>query len=209
MSIKAVLEKVRKGETLDDEEKQILADYDPDKSAAAARKGEAAKVKELEAKLAELTEKLDEAGNAGKSEAEKLKIENDKTAKKLAEYKSQVEALTKEKGEIVRGYKLAKIAGGLKLVAGVDPELVSSALKSKLGTLKDEELDDEKAVLPILKAFRESNKALLLDESGHGAGLKNDGSNRAAGSGAKEITRAEFDSLPIGQRQTFKGTVKD
>lgn len=189
MNIKALLAKLLKGEALTDEEKSTLAAHDPDTVAAAARKKAEAEAKaaadkaaEMEAKLTELQEKID---NAGKTEAEKAKVEQAKIAKKLADYEAKVETLAKEKAEIVRGHKLEKITGNLKFVDGVDKDLIGEVLKAKLGTLKDEELDDAKAVEPVLKAFRESNKALLIDESGHGSGQKRDGSNPAGGSGAK------------------------
>lgn len=189
MNIKAILAKLDKGEALTDEEKTFLKNFDPDTVAAAARKkaeGEAKaaadKAAEMEAKLTELQEKID---NAGKSEAEKAKVEQAKIAKKLADYEARVETLAREKGEIVRGHKLAGIAGKLKFVDGVDRDLITGMLKAKFGTLKDEQLDDEKEVESVLKGFRESNKALLIDDSGHGSGQKRDGSNPAGGAGAK------------------------
>jgi hypothetical protein len=193
MNFKDLLAKLLKGDALTDDEKKTLADFDPDAVAAAARKQaekeakkQADKAAELEASLAELKGRLDDVG---KSEAEKAKAEQDKAAKQLAELKVQVETLSREKGEIIRGHKLAAIAGRLKLVPGVERDLVDGILKAKLAGLKDEELDDEKSVDPILKAFREANKALILDESGHGSGGKRDGSTHAGGSGETDPSK--------------------
>ena len=189
MNIKALLAKVAKGEALTDEEKSILNNFDPDTVAAAARKKAEAEAKaaadkaaEMEAKLTELQEKID---NAGKTEAEKAKVEQAKIAKKLADYEAQVATLAREKDEIVRGHKLAGIVSKVKFVDGVDRDLITGMLKAKFGNLKDEQLDDEKEVEAVLKGFRESNKALLVDDSGHGSGQKRDGSNPAGGAGAK------------------------
>ena len=189
MNIKALLAKVAKGEPLTDEEKSILNNFDPDTVAAAARKKAEAEAKaasdkaaEMEAKLTELQEKID---NAGKTEAEKAKVEQAKIAKKLADYEAQVATLAREKAEIVRGHKLAGIVGKVKFVDGVDRDLITGMLKAKFGNLKDEQLDDEKEVEAVLKGFRESNKALLVDDSGHGSGQKRDGSNPAGGAGVK------------------------
>lgn len=207
MSIKAILAKIAKGESLTDEEKSILNSFDPDTVAAAARKKAEAEAKaaadkaaEMEAKLTELQEKID---NAGKTEAEKAKVEQAKIAKKLADYETQVATLAREKGDIVRGHKLASIAGKMKFVDGVDRDLITGMLKAKLGTLKDEELDDDKAVEPVLKAFRESNKALLIDDSGHGSGQKRDGSNPAGGAGAKSPEQ-QSDAERLAHLRTLK-----
>lgn len=216
MNIKAILAKVAKGESLTDEEKSILNSFDPDTVAAAARKkaeGEAKaaadKASEMEAKLTELQEKID---NAGKTEAEKAKVEQAKIAKKLADYEARVETLAREKGEIVRGHKLAGIVGKLKFVDGVDLDLITGMLKAKFGNLKDEQLDDEKEVEAVLKGFRDSNKALLVDDSGHGSGQTRDGSNPAGGAGARSITRDQWEAMPHQDRPGFLksgGNIKD
>lgn len=189
MSIKAALAKSIKGEALTDEEKELLTNFDPDKAAAAARKEGLAKTKELEAKLAELQDQLENAGNATKSEAEKLKADHEKATKKLAELKTQLDATLAEKAKFIRDTKLDRIVGRIKTVPGIEPEVIKMALASKLGALKDEDLDSEEAVGPVLKAFRESNKALILDDSGSGSGTKNDGSTRAGGAGDSDPSK--------------------
>lgn len=207
MSIKAAMGKLLKGESLNDEEKELLANFDPDKAAAAARKEGSKKVQELETKLAELEEKLAEAGNSGKSEAEKLKSENEKAAKKLAELTEKLNATVAEKAKFIRETKLAGIASKLKTVPGIDAESVKLLLSAKLSAIED--LDDATGVEKALGEFRAANKALLIDESGSGSGTKNDGSNRSGGSGIQTITRAAYDAMPIAERSTFKGIVKE
>ena len=101
--------------------------------------------------------------------------------------------------------------GKLKTVPGVDAEIVKMALSHKLAGVKDDELDSDDAVTPILSAFRDANKALILDESGHGTGTKQDGSNRSGGSG-RTITRAEWEAMPHDSRPAFMksgGIIKD
>jgi translation elongation factor EF-1beta len=194
MSIKDILAKFAKGDALNDEEKKAIAEFDPDKLAAAARKDGEKKAKDMEAKLAELQEQLEAGANVGKTEVEKLKAENEKAVRKLAELKTQLDTTLAEKAKFIRGSKLEQIAGKIKTVPGVDAQLVRMALEAKLAGLKDEELDGD-AVEPVLKSFRDANKAIIVDESGHGTGTKNDGSNRSGGTAGKTIKRSEFDAL--------------
>lgn len=193
MNIKDLIAKALKGEQLSDEEKKALESLDTDAIAAAARKSAEAKAKEKETKAAELEAKLAEAleklESVGKSEAEKSKAEQEKAAKNFAKLQAQLETLTREKGEIVRGHKLEKIVSGLKIVPNVDRDLIAGMVKAKFASLKDEELDDESTVAPLLVNFRDANKALFLDESGHGSGAKRDGSNPAGGSGATDPSK--------------------
>jgi alanyl-tRNA synthetase len=183
MNIKEILAKLAKGEALTDEEKKTVAEFDPDKLAAAARKDGSKKVQELEAKLAEMQEQLESASNVGKTDAEKFKAEFEKAQKKLATMEAELNTTKADKAKFIRETKITGIMGKLKTVPGVDAEIVKMALAHKLAGVKDEELDSDDAVTPILTAFRTANKALILDESGHGTGTKQDGSNRSGGSG--------------------------
>lgn len=175
MSIKAILAKLQKGEALNDDEKAEFAGFDPDKVAAAARKEGEKKAKELEAQMAELKDQLESAGNAGKSEAEKLKAESEKAAKKLAKMEQDLKQALEEKAKFIRDSKVEKIAGKIKLVPGIDPADAKALLAMKLAALKDEELDADDAVNPILDSFKKANKGMILDESGHGGGSRDKG----------------------------------
>lgn len=191
MDIKAMLAKVAKGETLTDEEKAALAGFDPDKAAdskAAAARKEAEKQRDaLKAQLAELEGKLEEAGSAGKSEVEQLKAQVAKLTKAVDDGKKAAETLTGEKRALLRGHKLDRILGGIRLVDGLDASLPRLALERALAAVKDEELESDDVVKPILDKFRASNKAIILDESGGGAGTgRKDGAG--AGSGGKKFT---------------------
>lgn len=211
MKIKDLLAKIRKGEALTDEEAKFMDDFDPDKLAAAARKDGEKKAKELEAKLAEMQEAIEAKSNEGKSESEKVKADYEKAVKKLTAMEAELNTTKAEKAKFIRDTKIGNIMVKLKTVPGVDAEIVKMALAHKLAGVKDEELDSDDAVTPILSAFRDANKALILDESGHGTGTKQDGSNRSGGSG-RTITRAEWEAMPHDSRPAFMksgGIIKD
>jgi len=94
----------------------------------------------------------------------------------------------------------------------VNPKLFNGMLKMTLAELKDDQLDDEKEVEAVLKGFRDSNKALLVDDSGHGSGQTRDGSNPAGGAGARSITRDQWEAMPHQDRPGFLksgGNIKD
>lgn len=175
MNLKDILGKVAKGEELTAEEKQTLAGFDPDvhanAAAAAARKkseADAAKavadLKAAQEALAAMQGQLDEAGNKGKSEAEKL-------AAKVAELSKTVESVTAEKAQLVRQQKLDDVirVSGLQFVKEVDGGIMRNALVSEFGNLSDDDLADLGKVKPVIETFRARNKAVILD-AGHGSG---------------------------------------
>lgn len=174
MNIKELLAKMLKGETLTDEEKAYIASFDPDKSgdakAAAARKAAEKERDTLKAKLAELETALDEAGSAGKTEVEQLKLQVTKLTKAVETAAANVAKAEGEKKALVRGTKLDRILGTLKFVDGLDASLPRLALERALADLKDEDLDSDEAIKPIVEGFTAKNKAILLDQSGGGAG---------------------------------------
>lgn len=174
MNIKELLAKVARGEALTDEEKTALAAYDPDKAAngaaAAARKAAEKERDTLKAQLEELQTKLDEAGNAGKSEVEQLKAQVAKLTKAVETAQQAATKAESDRKALLRGTKLDRIVGGLKFVDGLDATLPRLALERALADLKDEDLDNETLVQPIVAGFAEKNKAILLDQSGGGAG---------------------------------------
>ena len=53
---------------------------------------------------------------------------------------------------------------------GLDATILTGALAGQIAALPDADLDREDAVKPILEKFRATNKAAILDTSGHGAG---------------------------------------
>lgn len=174
MNIKELLAKALKGEALTDEEKAALAAFDPDKAAngaaAAARKAAEKERDTLKAQLDELQAKLDEAGNAGKSEVEQLKAQVAKLTKAVETAQAAATKAESDRKALLRGTKLDRIVGGLKFVDGIDVSLPRLALERALADLKDEDLENADLVQPIVSGFMEKNKAILLDQSGGGAG---------------------------------------
>jgi hypothetical protein len=103
-----------------------------------------------------------------------------------------------EKRGLVRGAKVDRLVGGLKFVAGVDPDLPRTALERALAGVPDESLDDAATVKPILDAFAARNKALLLDESGGGVGT---GAKGGAGTGAGGAGGKSPDQMTMAERE--------
>jgi hypothetical protein len=174
MTIKELLAKVAKGEALTDEERAELAGFDPDRAsngaAAAARKAAEKERDALKAQLDELQAKLDEAGNAGKSEVEQLKAQVAKLTKAVETAQAAATKAEADRKALLRGTKLDRIVGGLKFVDGLDASLPRLALERALSEVKDEDLENDEVVQPIVSGFAEKNKAILLDQSGGGAG---------------------------------------
>lgn len=206
MNVKDLLAKIAKGEALTDEEKTFLAGYDPDKvansTAAAARKSAEAKLKEKEAALQQLQADIDalraeseEKANANKPELEKLAHELEKSRKALADSQAALAKLDQEKRQILRNGKIGKILGGLKFVDGIDFDIPRLGLEKALAEVKDEDLDTDDLVKPIVEAFKAKNKALLADQSGHGGGNPPKDGTGGAGGGKHSYTREEIGKM--------------
>lgn len=198
MNIKELIQKALKGETLTDEEKTTLSGFDPDSTAAAARKSEAEKRKqaekerdELKAKIEEAQAEIDEAKNAGKSGAEKEKAQLEKTLKKLQDAEAKAAKSEAEFAEHRRNAKLDGLLNGLKFVDGFDRDLIRPAFAANFKDLDENGLSDEGAVKPILEAFKSKSKAILADTSGHGGGSKDKGSGNPATSNPAKQTDGE------------------
>jgi len=202
MDIKALLAKAAKGETLTDEERAALADYDPDKAAnsaaAAARKKAESDLKVARDKVAELEQQLSEAGNEGKTELEKLQKALEKANKTLAEKDALIQKAEADRKKSVRDGKIGKILSGLKLMDGVDQDLVRLALERTFADVGDDDLDVADTIKPLIDGFAAKNKALILGDNGGGAGTPpKDGPGGSSGGaitldGVKKMGDAEF-----------------
>ena len=142
MTIKDILAKLVKGETLTAEELAFLKGYDPqkdiDSAAAAARKkseADAAKaVQDLAAAQQQLKDaqtKLDEAGSKGKTDLQKLQDQ-------LAVLQKQVETATSEKQKLVRQQKLDDVirksglpSSAVSVALGLTNQCVVSAVSTQ------------------------------------------------------------------------------
>lgn len=206
MDLKSILSKIAKGETLTDEEKTLCAGYDPEQvrnlTAAGARKDAEAKLLLKEAELQKLTADIEaqqaeaeEKANANKPEIEKLTRELEKQKKALADKETAYLKLDQEKHQMIRGGKIGKIMAELKFVDGLDPEIPQMALERALAAIKDEDLDTLDLIKPIVDKFVVTNKAILADTTGYGAGSPpKDG---ATGKGSIKTV----DQMTPGERQ--------
>ncbi len=202
MTIKELIQKALKGETLTDDERNQLGAYDPDQAnkaaidsaaAGARRKAEEelAKIrKELEAanekatgletENAQLKKSLGDNQKLGNAEVENLKKQMELFKKERDEEKAARAAL--EKNQRIDAL-IAK--AGFKYAEGFDSAIINGALHAQLAELDDNGLKDiETASTPfesarhgsLFKTHREKWKGALLDESGRGSGNPQTGS---------------------------------
>lgn len=141
-----------------------------DASAASARKAEKAKADQLAARVAELEALAENAANAGKSEAEKLKLEYDKATKRAKELEERAAKAESEFRNHRRGNAIERHLGSLALLPGLDRSLIKPAFAGLFNDVADDELEDAEKVKPIIEAFKAKSKAILVDTSGHGSG---------------------------------------
>ncbi len=204
MDLKFVLSKVAKGETLTDEEKTFIGEYDAEKvlnsTAAAARKSAEAKLKEKETALQQmqadieaLRAEAEEKANANKPEIEKLTRALETLKKQVADKDAAFAKLDQEKRQMIRGGKIGRIMAGLKFVDGLDSEIPRMALEKALAAIKDDDLEAEDLVKPIMERFKAANKAIFADTTGHGGGSppKDAGSQGTQTKAADQMTPTE------------------
>jgi hypothetical protein len=197
MDIKALLTKVLKGDALTDEDKQALTEYDPDRSAnsaaAAARKKAEGELKAARDRAAELEAQLAEAGSEGKTELEKLQKQVEKLSKTITDKDALLQKAEADRKKGLRDGKIGKLMSGIKLMDGVDADLVRMGLERSLSEIGDDDLDNDDATKPVLAGFMTKNKALIVGDAGGGGGTPpKDGASGASGSGdPMKMTAAE------------------
>lgn len=182
MNLKDILAKVRKGETLTDEEKTFLESFDPDAAlnnaaAAARRKAEAdaaALQKQIEdqQKLIEgLQKKADDAGKSGQTELEKAQSQIKTLSETLSTVTKRLEDADKKSVADARNARITAVAkeAGVQFIPGFDHELLLNGFARSFEGIKDEDLGNKAIVDPIVSRFREVNKAVIA-VAGHGAG---------------------------------------
>jgi len=168
-----------------------------DTAAASARKAEKAKADQLAARVAELEALAETAANAGKSEAEKLKLEYDKATKRAKELEDRAVKTETEFRNHRRGNAIDRHLGSLAFLPGLDRSLIKPAFAGLFADVADEDLEDADKIKPILEAFKAKSKAILADTSGHGSG---DSTRPKSATSSKSITRAEFDAMLPAKR---------
>jgi len=207
MNIAEIVAKLRKGDTLSDEEQAFADSYDERKaldaaSAAGRKKAEerqAAAEKERDdtkTRLAELEKQVEEAANAGKSDTEKIQADLDKALKRNTEAEATVATLREEKRISDRNHAISGLRrkSGIKFIDGIDVSLVESGFAKAFASIGDDELADEAVTTPLVEAFKTTNKGLILDDSGGGAGTNpHDGTDKNKPTSGKPIDQLSAD----------------
>ncbi len=181
MNLKDILAKMAKGETLTEAEKNFLAEYnlqaELDAAAANARRvaerkaaeaEEARKTAEQEAR--EAREALEAKENEGKSELEKLQKENEKLKQQIAERDTKIAAMGSDNERLTREAKLDRILhrSGIAFIDNVDGEAQAKLFKQQFSDLDTADLDDDQKIDGMVKVYRDRNKAIIADKTGHG-----------------------------------------
>lgn len=182
MTLKEVLAKVAKGETLTDAEKAFVAGVDPDKerddAAAAARRKAESDRDTLKAQLDKLTADAAEAKRLADEKAAAGMTETQKQTKLLADLQAKVAAITKSKEEaetranaVQRSQAIrekAKAAGIILAPKTVNEGLFNQLMEAHLAGV---DVADEAALKTALERFKSENAGIIL-APGSGAGFK-------------------------------------
>lgn len=173
MSIKDILAKVAKGETLTDEEKSALGAYDPqaeiDKASAAARR-KAEKERDdfkaqAEKSAADLAVAIEAQKNPEKdTQLARLAKEVEKLTKKNAEAEAKLKATAR-----MEAIRAAAKANGAVSAEGISAETFDMLLDRAVG---DVDVGDEDALKGALEAFKTANPAMIADLGRGGIGPK-------------------------------------
>ena len=210
MKIKDILKKVAVGKELTDEEKQFLESYDPESDESRIPKtrldAEIAKVKAekdradgLAQQLADAQSKLEEAENAGKTEAEKTAAANAKALKTLQD---QVDALTKERDTANAMLAKSERATKISAIAGKHNFFDSDYLDFLMNA-QEVDLDDETAVSSAMKKLGETKPELFKSTAKPGGGTGGNGGSSDAKTG-----QARIDEL-LGKKELTIGEANE
>lgn len=173
MTIKDIIAKVLKGETLTDEEKTFAGSYDPQKDIDTAA-GSARRKAEADAKTAK------DALTALQAEFDAYKADNDpaKGQTELAKLTKRMEKLEADKKaaedraaameRTSRVRALAKEAG-INPAKGVDSKTIDLLVDH---IMKDVDLDDADAVKTAFDGFKTSNAGMIAAQGVGGAGVR-------------------------------------
>lgn len=185
MSIKDILAKAAKGETLTDEEKSALGAYDPqaeiDRASAAARRKAEKERDDYKAKAEKSAADL-----AAALEAQKDPQKDDQ----LARLAKEVEKLTKKNAEAeaklkanarTEAIRAAAKANGAVAAEGISAEIFDMLLDRAVG---DVDTGDGDALKGALEAFKTANPAMIADLGRGGVGGKGRPAGGAGAGGA-------------------------
>ena len=173
MTIKDIIAKVLKGETLSDEEKTFAGSYDPQKDIDTAA-GSARRKAEADAKTAK------DALTALQAEFDAYKADNDpaKGQTELAKLTKRMEKLEADKkaaedraAAVERTSRVRALAkeAGINPAKGVDSKTIDLLVDH---IMKDVDLDDADAVKTAFDGFKTSNAGLIAAQGVGGAGVR-------------------------------------
>jgi len=165
--MKDLIAKLLKGETLTEDERSRLENFDPDKAAndaaASARKKAEGERDAARKELEDLRKQVEDSEGKGKTENQKLLARIEKLEKEKAESDAKTAAMERD-----RAIEGIRAKSGLKFIEGIDAELLNGIFSKQFDGLDD--LSDADAVAERIKTFREANKGLILSEQGGGTG---------------------------------------
>lgn len=169
MKIKAILDKVLKGETLTDEEKKFLGEYDEQKlldaAAGAARKKAEGERDQHKAKVDELTKALEEAQKSGASQNDDLAKLNKRIADLEKANKESADKLAAQArtAAIQNAVREAKIT----CAKGISSALFDNAVSAAFSGI---DMNNAEVVKSTLEKFKTDNPALIAVEGIGGPG---------------------------------------
>ena len=184
MKISEIIDKVKKGEALNDLEKKEFESFDLTKTlegiAAASRREAQAKADEmakakadLEKKAQELEEALKQKSDAGKTDLEKSQSQIAELGKQLQAMQQSLAAKDKEAAQLKRSTMLADVRRkmGVQFADGLDHGMLEESFSRAFDGIED--LSDETIIKTKVDTWTALNKAAILDTSGHGSGSRN------------------------------------
>ena len=171
MKIKAILDKVLKGETLTDEEKKFLGEYDEQKlldaAAGAARKKAEGERDQFKGKVDELTKALEEAQKSGASQNDDLAKLNKRIADLEKANKESADKLAAQArtAAIQNAVREAKIT----CAKGISSALFDNAVSAAFSGI---DMNNAEVVKSTLEKFKTDNPALIAVEGIGGPGQR-------------------------------------
>lgn len=182
MNLQDILAKAAKGEQLSEEEKTFASGFNLqsqlDATAAAARKkaeeAHSGTKSELEKAIEAqktLQAKIDEAGNAGKTEVEKKDAQIKALSDQLAGLGTKLTGMEEAAKTAARTTALGNImqTSGIAFIDGIDRNIPTRAFNDAFSAISTEQLMDEAVVKPVIATFAAMNKGIILDKSGTGS----------------------------------------
>lgn len=178
MTIKDVLKKAAAGEALTDEERALLAGFDPEaaeggRASKTRQTQDAAKLQEalaraeaLEQELAAARDRVEELEGAGKTAEEKAKAAAEK---ELSRLKRQVGDLTKERDDARAGLAKAERNGKISALASKHG-FANAEYLDFLTANKEIDIDDDGATGVFMKELERLSPELFLSSARSGGG---------------------------------------